>query len=333
LKVGRALQLSVVNKSNRVEDMARIDRPTPITRRTVLGGLGAAATHALLSGCGGVNSRPVGNYANPQPVPSGPLVPASISVSNRIAGVIGPRFAGLSYDKLSMSLPRFTPHNADLIGMFRTLGRSMLRIGGNSVDLMHWAPNGTGLTSGEIAPSDIDALAGFLEATEWTVLYSVNLAASTPAAAAAEVAYAAQSLGSHLYGIEFGNEPNQYGAANYFPVSGQGTMFETTVSASGLDVSAYAVERPDGGVNLVAVNKDTTQNLKLTIDCGQAAHSADLIVMTGPSLEATSGVAIQGAMVAQSGGFAPAAPHTVTASDGTISCYLAPLSAALIQIA
>jgi len=490
--------------------MTRIDSPTPITRRTVLGGLGAAATHALLSGCGGVNSRPIGYYANPQPVPSGPLMSASISVSNSNSGVIGPRFAGLSYDKVSMSLPRFTPQNTDLIGMFRTLGHSMLRIGGNSVDLMHWAPNGTGLTSGEIAPSDIDALAGFLDATEWTVLYSVNLATSTPAAAAAEVAYAAQSLGKYLYGIEFGNEPNQYGAANFFPASswnlrtfeqlweqfrtatvqatpnvvvtgpavvedisswtipfaqyvgrqqialltehyyrgngqspsstaaelispdpalmaelvalkagaasigipfrfaeansfydggaigvsnsyasslwvidflfnvaqgggngvnltgggdtdgytpiadndgavvearpeyygtllfslaGQGTLFDTTVSASGLDVSAYAVERPDGGLNIIAVNKDTTRNLQLTIECGQAVRSAELIVMTGPSLEATSGVAIQGAMVAQNGSFTPGAPYTATASDGTVSCYLGALSAALIQIA
>jgi hypothetical protein len=142
---------------------------------------------------------------------------ASITVSSNTAGVICPRFAGLSYDKLSMTLPRFTLENAELIGMFRTLGRSLLRIGGNSVDLMHWTPDGAGQTSGQIAPSDIDALAAFLDATGWTALYSVNLATSTPAAAAAEAAYAAKSLGSSLYGIEFGNEPNQYGAAGYFP--------------------------------------------------------------------------------------------------------------------
>jgi hypothetical protein len=365
------------------------------------------------------------------------------------------------------------------------------------------------MTSGEIAPSDIDALAGFLDATDWTVLYSVNLATSTPAAAAAEAAYAAQSLGRHLYGIEFGNEPNQYGAANYFPAStwnlqtfeglweqfraatvqatpdivvtgpavvgdisswtipfaesagreeialltehyyrgngqsplstaaelispnpaltadlallksgaasigvpfrlaeansfydggaigvsnsyasslwvidflfnvaqgggngvnltgggdtagytpiadndgtvvearpeyygtllfslaGEGILFETTVNASELDVSAYTVVRPDGGLNIVAVNKETNQNLKLIIECGQAARFAELIVMSGPSLEATSGVTIQGAVVAQNGGFSPGVPYTATVSDGIVNCNLGALSAALIQL-
>ncbi len=484
------------------------DRSTPLTRRTVLGGLGSAGALALLGGCSG-DGAPWPPYANPQPVPGGPLMSASISVSGNTAGVICPRFAGLSYDKLSMALPRFTLENADLIGMFRTLGRSLLRIGGNSVDLMHWTPDGAGQTSGQIAPSDIDALAAFLDATGWTALYSVNLATSTPAAAAAEVAYAANSLGSNLYGIEFGNEPNQYGAAGYFPPSawtlqafearweqfrqatvqatpgiavtgpavvgdigswtvpfgqyvgrqqialltehyyrgnglspsstaaelispdpvliadlaalkagaasigvpfrlteansfynggaigvsdsyasalwvidflftvalgggagvnltgggdtggytpiadeggavigarpeyygallfslaGPGNLVETRVSASGLDVSAYAVQSPDGGLSVIAVNKDMTQNLKLTIECGQPVHAAELIVMTGPSLEATSGVAIQGAAVAQDGSFWPGAPYTATTSNGTVSCYLGPLSAALIQI-
>jgi hypothetical protein len=48
------------------------------------------------------------------------------------------------------------------------------------------------------------------------VLYGVNLAQSTPAIAAAEVAYAAKALGSNLLGIEIGNEVDLY-AGHYFP--------------------------------------------------------------------------------------------------------------------
>jgi alpha-L-arabinofuranosidase len=125
--------------------------------------------------------------------------------------------------------------------------------------------------------------------------------------------------------------PEYYGTL-LFTLAGQGTLFETAVSASGLDVSAYAVECPDGGLNVIVVNKDATHNLQLAIECGRAVRSAELMVMTGPSLAATNGVAIQGAMVAQDGSFAPGAPYSATASDDTVSCYLGALSAALIQI-
>ncbi len=143
---------------------------------------------------------------------------ASVAVSEATTGTIGPRFAGLSYEKTSLALPRFTPQNSDLVGLFQRLGPSVLRIGGYYVDYVNWSPSGAGLTSGEVSPSDIDALAAFADATDWNVLYSVNLAKSQPALAAAEIAYAAQALGNRLSGVELGNECNYYGANHYFPV-------------------------------------------------------------------------------------------------------------------
>ncbi len=434
-------------------------------------------------------------------------MPVSVAVSGSAVGSIGPRFTGLSYDKLSMSLPRFTPQNLDLVGLFRTLGPSQLRIGGSSVDLMHWAPNGAGQTSGEIAPPDLDSLAGFIEATGWTVLYSVNLATSTPAAAAAEAAYAVKALGRHLIGIELGNEPNEYGAEGFFStwdlqtfeqrweqfrdaivqaipdaamtgpatvedinswtlpfaldfasrqialltqhyyrgnglsasstasvlvspdsvlvsqlallksgadtigvpfrltetnsfynggaigvsdsyasalwvidflftvalgggngvnltgggdtngytpiadnegavvearpeyygtllftLAGCGTLLDTSISSSGLNVTAYTVERTDGGLNLVVVNKDAIQNLALTFDCGRALNAAELLLMTGPSLEATAGVKIQGAAVGPDGGFEPGSPYTLKTFGTTVTCNLPAISAALILV-
>src|SRR5580658_1217369 len=141
---------------------------------------------------------------------------ATVTVGSAVTGVIGPGFAGLSYEKSQMAKPFFSAQNTDAIGLFKLIGPSLLRIGGNSVDKTTWAPNGAGLTSGFVAPPDIDALAGFLRATGWQVLYGVNLAQSTPALAAEEVAYAVQSFGPYLFGIEIGNEVDLY-AGNYFP--------------------------------------------------------------------------------------------------------------------
>jgi hypothetical protein len=144
------------------------------------------------------------------------MTAASVSVSGAQAGNMPQRFVGLSYEKSKLSQPLFTGENANLISLFKRLGNGVLRIGGNSVDETNWSPNGAGLTSGQTAPSDINSLAAFLPATGWPVLYGVNLAQSTPAVAAAEVAYTAKTLGSNLLGIEIGNEPDLY-AGHYFP--------------------------------------------------------------------------------------------------------------------
>jgi hypothetical protein len=201
-------------------DIFRPAKPAffPNRREVLQGGLALAAS-TFLPGCGSIIST--GSNApimsgNPQPAPSGPITEASLTVTNAPAGSIGPAFAGLSYEKASMQEPLFTASNENLIGLFKRLGTSVLRIGGNSVDENVWTPNGFGGTPGQIAPSDLAALAAFVKATGWQCLYGINLGgaatgATTPALAAAEVAYAAEQLGSSLIGIEIGNEPDAYG--------------------------------------------------------------------------------------------------------------------------
>jgi hypothetical protein len=358
-----------------------------------------------------------------------------------------------------------------------------------------------------VAPSDIDALAGFLRATGWTVLYGVNLATGTASAAADEVTHAVQSLGDRLYAIEIGNEPDLYGGHYFqswnlqdfeqrweqfrtailaaapnvvvtgpasavnidtwtlpfgqyvgkqkislltqhyyrgngqspsstdavlvspdsalvkdlsqlqqgatqigvpyrlaetnsffnggasgvsnsyasalwvidhlfnialgggvganlhgggngtgytpiaddngsvvearpeyygillFTLAGPGTLLGTALSAGNLNATAYAVEASDGSLRLVIVNKDATQNLNLTIDCGRSVNSAVLMAMTGPSLSATTGVSIQGASVGVDGTFQPQNPYDLSVSDTHVTCYVDALSAVMIQVA
>ncbi|MGH9599275.1 MAG: hypothetical protein ACRD27_05390, partial [Terracidiphilus sp.] len=153
---------------------------------------------------------------NPQPRPAGPVTQAALTVTTASAGAIDRYFPGLSYEKNTLYEPLFTPSNADLIGLFHRLGQGVLRIGGNSVERNVWTPKGAGQTPGQIAPSDVDALAGFVKASRWKCLYGVNLegiahGTTSPELAADEVAYAAKALGSSLLGIEIGNECDLYG--------------------------------------------------------------------------------------------------------------------------
>ena len=435
------------------------------------------------------------------------MTAATVTTGATASGVIGPAFAGLSYEKSHMANPFFSPQNSDAIGLFKLIGPSLLRIGGNSVDETTWTPNGKGRTSGQVAPPDIDALAGFLQAAGWQVLYGTNLAQSTPALAAAEIAYAVQSLGASLYGIEIGNEPDLY-AGKYFPstwgfsdylalwqqfaaairqqspnvpltgpvaasnvsgyvapfakaegrnvillsdhyyrgngesasstvdllvsadanivkqaqamlavsqsvdvpyrfaetnsfynggapnvsdayasalwvidhlfacalngaeginlhgggnstgytpiadsdgevvgarpefygvtlftLAGPGTLLPATISAAGLNATAYAVQSANGGLNIIINNKDENQSLSVTIQLPRSAQAADLIAMTGASLDATSGVAIQGAAIGNDGRFTPGSALALPVSGSTATCYVGPLSAALVQVA
>lgn len=131
---------------------------------------------------------------------------------------IGSNFPGLSYEKNKVSSPLFSPANATLISLFSRLGPNLLRIGGNSVDHTLWNATGPGETANEVAPADVDRLAGFLKACNWQVLYGIEflneaaspVAPTDPSLVAAEAVYAMQSLGDSLYGFEIGNEPDLY---------------------------------------------------------------------------------------------------------------------------
>jgi hypothetical protein len=125
--------------------------------------------------------------------------------------------------------------------------------------------------------------------------------------------------------------PEYYGLL-LFTLAGPGTLLETQLSAGTVDATAYAVRSATGGLNLVVVNKDTQQNLILTIATNQNIQLATLQTMTGASLAATSGVTIQGATVNSDGSFFPASPGTLTPAGTQTTCFIPALTAALISI-
>jgi len=211
-----------------------------LSRRQLLQGFAAVAASSLLTGCGAALVRPISSTNGappatppgtppptppaqtpgpvPQPLPIGAIISASLTVASTAAGSFDPGFLGLAYEKDSLLTPLFTDSN--LHGLFQRLGTGVLRIGGASVDQSVWTPNGPGQTSGQLAPSDVDAFASFLHATGWSCIYGINLGgsatgATTPALAATEVAYVAQKLGSALLGVELGNECETYGSSFY----------------------------------------------------------------------------------------------------------------------
>ncbi|AHH95700.1 glycosyl hydrolase family 79 C-terminal domain-containing protein [Kutzneria viridogrisea] len=142
--------------------------------------------------------------------PAAQAAAPTVTVNPAGSGHVGQGFAGFSYEKDRVGAGMFDAADADLVRLFRLLGPSVLRIGGNLVDIVNWNPKGAGGSATEVARPDVVRLAAFLRATGWQVIYGINLKTNTPANAADEAQFAARTLGSSLLAFEIGNEPNFY---------------------------------------------------------------------------------------------------------------------------
>ena len=136
--------------------------------------------------------------------------PVTVRVDPVSSSQVGRDFAGFSYEKDRVGAQMFNARNTDLVRLFRLLGPSLLRIGGNLVDMTTWNPAGSGGVPAEVTPADIRELAIFAKATGWKVVYGINLKTNTPEQAAEEAEEAAKLLGRDLVAFEVGNEPNVY---------------------------------------------------------------------------------------------------------------------------
>ena len=139
-------------------------------------------------------------------------------------------YTGLSYETSQLAEPDFfSPSNKSLVELFRLLNsRGVLRLGGNSSEFCWWKVSPSAVEPAlkpppgplennwmphaltAITPEAIDRLAGFLEATGWTLIYGLNLGTGTPERAAEEAAYVASKVGARLEFFQIGNEPEYY---------------------------------------------------------------------------------------------------------------------------
>jgi len=145
--------------------------------------------------------------------------PVAVTVSAASAGRVGSGFAGFSYEKDRIGAGLFDAGDTGLVKLFRLLGPSVLRVGGNLGDIVAWNPGGAGGSTTEIAPADVTKFAAFLRATGWKAIYGINLKTNTPANAASEAKFAAHALGSNLIAFEIGNEPNDYQSESAYQAS------------------------------------------------------------------------------------------------------------------
>ena len=137
-------------------------------------------------------------------------------------------FVGLSYEVQQLADPGFfSAQNSGLIREFRALSSTgVLRLGGNTSEFAYWKPASDSAepehpqvreVEGEpkahyyaVTPEAVRNLAGFLRATGWTAVYGIGMGTNTPARAAAEAVFVAETLGDRLQYLQIGNEPDLF---------------------------------------------------------------------------------------------------------------------------
>jgi hypothetical protein len=141
-----------------------------------------------------------------------------ITINNPATNIsLNSSFAGLSYSKQIIPTGLFQAHNTAFVTICKRLGPTLVRMSADDTGSIRWDPTGKGGTPGQLSRTDINDLAGFLEATDWKILYGINLGRNTVASAVDEAAYVSQALGDHLYGFEIGNEPENFAANGIRP--------------------------------------------------------------------------------------------------------------------
>jgi hypothetical protein len=144
---------------------------------------------------------------------------ASIEVDRlHPAGRLPSDFVGLSFEMRELGVGNLGASTGNLPALFRTLGRSNIRISGNTLDRdTLWVPAGQqppqplpAWVQDVVTPADIARLDGLLDATGWRAEVGINMGRFDAALAADEARTLFGTLGDGLVAAECGNEPNSW---------------------------------------------------------------------------------------------------------------------------
>jgi len=132
---------------------------------------------------------------------------------NNTGNPIPDMFEGLSYETVYLSESEIlNANNEVLVQLLKNLGPGLLRIGGGSSDKIAWTGKPRNAQTGKdsVTTTEIDQLAEFSRAIGWPVMFGLNVVKNDPGAAADEAVYVDNKLGSNLYALQVGNEPDAY---------------------------------------------------------------------------------------------------------------------------
>ena len=253
-----------------------------------------------------------------------------------VATAIGSRIAMLTqhlYPLAPTSAVAPTASNvASIAHLLGTTARSTEDSAGNQVNLIargagipwRMAETNSCYNGGEKGVSDVFASA------LWGVDYMFTLAGRS----AAGINFHGGGSGNYtpiaVSGSQVAARPLYYSLL-MFHAAGRGRLVPLDVSAGSVNLTAYAALDPDGGLHLVAINKDLTQNATLTITPGAGYQWALAMRLNGTAVDSVTGTTLGGAAVQSDGSWLPATLESARLAGANLITPLSAGSAILIN--
>jgi hypothetical protein len=140
----------------------------------------------------------------------------------RVIPPIPSDFMGLGYEISSVGRPGLlSPANHTYLQLVRTLGaHGVIRVGGNTADYASYAPQAAAISSpykSVVNDSVLEQLGGFLRATGWQLIWTLNLGSGSMEDAIAEARAIRNIAGEQLLAFEIGNEPDIFPGEKHRP--------------------------------------------------------------------------------------------------------------------
>ncbi|SRR6266487_866382 len=162
-------------------------------------------------------------------------------------------FVGLSFEMRELGIGNLDPAKGNMAPLLRTLGRSNVRISGNTLDRdTLWVPKGQQppnplpeWVKDVVTPADIQRLNRFLHATGWKSEVGVNLGRWDPALAADQAKAMSSILGDRLVAVECGNEPDQWVGKGFRPAGYAYADYRKDWEACAAAVGRHRIAGPD----------------------------------------------------------------------------------------
>lgn len=123
---------------------------------------------------------------------------------------------GLGYEISSVAISDLlSANNRTYVQLVRTLSPAgVIRVGGNTSDYSSFAPEGKAVSQPKgtiVNRASLRQLATFLEATNWRLIWGLNLGSTDEQQAIAEAEAVMSAVGDKLLAFEIGNEPDLFG--------------------------------------------------------------------------------------------------------------------------
>jgi hypothetical protein len=142
-------------------------------------------------------------------------VTVTVDVDRRM-GAIAADFIGLGYEISSVAISGLlSARNRTYVELVRNLSREgVVRVGGNTSDDASYTPDeqAVSATKGTVVnDAMLRQLGSFLQATNWKLIWGLNLGNGDERQAATEAEAVAGAASDHLLAFEIGNEPDLFG--------------------------------------------------------------------------------------------------------------------------